>query len=468
MHISKAAKIIRTAAVAGIAGCLFLLAVSACDDESPPSPSAVTTCVDPSAQRLHLPQVHIDTNGREIENVDKITASFSLTFPEGSSRDTLVPCHDAGITTEFVTAGSSIGIEVRGESSRFVDKKNFDLETRDAMGENNNISILGLPSENDWILNGTAYERTYTNNVLAFAIYRDIMGHYAPRTCYVELTINDTYYGVYALTEQIKRDGDRVDINKLTSDETSGSKLTGGYIFAQDKDPDMNERSFNVRRRPTDTTRTAQYGFYYVYPDGDDIVTEQETYLSTFVTGVLEQLDLAAADSTVNLGAHIDITSLADTVILFELSFNKDAYAFSTYFYKEKEDDRLYFGPPWDYDLAFGTIRSDTNVPTDKLKITEITWSPYFRMWQNPALQAQIKERYRALRTATPTPLTTQTIFNMYDAYTTQLMQSDALYRDYRRWYNHPDPCTSYQQLIDLKKAWLTERLAWLDSQWMM
>ena len=461
-HMSNAAKIIRTAAAAGTIGCLFLLTVGACDDESPPP---VTTCVDPSAQRLHLPQVRIDTDGREIENVDKITASFSVTFPEGSSADTLVPCHDAGVIPAFTNVSSSIGIEVRGESSRFVDKKNFDLETRDAMGENNNISILGLPSENDWILNGTAYERTYTNNVLAFAIYRDIMGHYAPRTCYVELTINDTYYGVYALTEQIKRDGDRVDIKKLTSDETSGDDLTGGYIFAQDKDPDMNERSFNVRRRPTDTTRTAQYGFYYVYPDGDDIVTEQETYLSTFVTGVLEQLDLAAADSTVNLGEHIDITSLADTVILFELSFNKDAYALSTYFHKEKDDPLLYFGPPWDYDLAFGTIRSDTNVPTNQLKITEISWSPYFRMWQNPTLQAQIKQRYRALRTTT---LTTQAIFNMYDAYTTQLMQSDALYRDYRRWYNHSDPCASYQQLIDLRKAWLTERLAWLDSQWMM
>jgi len=44
-----------------------------------------------------------------------------------------------------------IGIEIRGQSSQMFPKKSYAVETRDSLGENNNVSLLGMPKENDWL-----------------------------------------------------------------------------------------------------------------------------------------------------------------------------------------------------------------------------------------------------------------------------------------------------------------------------
>ena len=52
-----------------------------------------------------------------------------------------------------------IDIEIRGSSSQSVEKKSYGLTTKLADNvSNNNVSLLGMPSENDWVLNGLAFE----------------------------------------------------------------------------------------------------------------------------------------------------------------------------------------------------------------------------------------------------------------------------------------------------------------------
>ncbi len=46
------------------------------------------------------------------------------------------------------------------------------------------------------------------------------MGHYAPRTVYCEVVLNEQYKGIYLLGEKIKQDKNRVNIAKLNPDET--------------------------------------------------------------------------------------------------------------------------------------------------------------------------------------------------------------------------------------------------------
>src|SRR4030042_5616190 len=56
-------------------------------------------------------------------------------------------------------------------------------------------------------------------------------GSYQPRSRFCEFIMNGEFLGSYSLMEKIKRDADRVDISKLTSEEISGMELTGGYII---------------------------------------------------------------------------------------------------------------------------------------------------------------------------------------------------------------------------------------------
>ena len=61
-------------------------------------------------------------------------------------------------------------------------------------------------------------------NALSYEMSRR-MGQYAPRTKFCELMVNGEYMGVYSLTEKIKRDENRVNIDKLDPEDIAGIKL---------------------------------------------------------------------------------------------------------------------------------------------------------------------------------------------------------------------------------------------------
>jgi hypothetical protein len=125
------------------------------------------------------------------------------------------------------------GIEVRGAYSASLPQKPYGFETRDSVAENLNVSLLGMPEENDWILLANYNDKAFLRNSLAGQIFRS-MGHYAPRTMHCEVIVNGSYNGIYVLTEKIKRDKNRVDIARLEPTENHGDYVTGGYIFKTD------------------------------------------------------------------------------------------------------------------------------------------------------------------------------------------------------------------------------------------
>lgn len=96
-----------------------------------------------------------------------------------------------------------------------------------------NYSILGMPLENDWVLLANYNDKSFARNILPFHFF-DSMGNYAPRTQLVDVVLNGEYQGIYLFGEKIKRDNNRVDVNKLEPTEISGIDVTGGYILKVD------------------------------------------------------------------------------------------------------------------------------------------------------------------------------------------------------------------------------------------
>jgi len=103
-----------------------------------------------------------------------------------------------------------IGIELRGQSSLRFPKKPYGFEVRDRAGDNRNVSLLGMPADDDWILYPPYSDKTLMRNVLAFTTARRL-GGYASRTRLVELWLDGGYRGVYVLMEKLKLHEDRVD-----------------------------------------------------------------------------------------------------------------------------------------------------------------------------------------------------------------------------------------------------------------
>ena len=286
----------------------------------------------------NIPLIFIETNGQEILDDPKIIATMKVINNKG----------DRNYLSDSINGyNGRISIEIRGSTSQSFPKKQYGFETQKTDGSNNNVPLLGLPAENDWILSAPYSDKSLIRNILAFKL-SETLGNYAPRTKLCELILNDAYMGVYVLTEKIKRDENRVDVSKLKPDEISGDDLTGGYIFKIDKKTGNSGPSWNS---------DSGVVFLFDTPKYDEIVFEQKEYIKKYINS-FEQALIFDDHTDENLGyrKYINENSFIDFFIVNEVSKNIDGYFLSTYLFKDKDSKggKLSFGPIWDYNLSFG------------------------------------------------------------------------------------------------------------------
>ena len=125
----------------------------------------------------NLPIVIIDTDGgANIPDEPKILATMKIIWHQDGSRNYMSDIDNP----EFLNYDGRIGIERRGYSSQaYSNKKPYGLETlKDDDISNNNVSLLGMPAENDWILNPLAFDQTGMRDVLSYELSNE-MGQYA-------------------------------------------------------------------------------------------------------------------------------------------------------------------------------------------------------------------------------------------------------------------------------------------------
>jgi spore coat protein CotH len=412
-----------------------------------------------------LPKIVVDTNNGVIVDEPKIPATMIIS--------------EVGA----ITYDGNIGIEFRGASSQTFPKKSYGLETWDANNQDINVSLLGLPEEEDWILYGPYSDKSLMRNILIYDLSRDI-NMYASRSIFVDLTINNENQGVYVFMEKLKRDKNRIDINKLNEDENLGEDLTGGYILKIDKTAGNNLgegynelNSFESNYQPPNSTIGQKINFLYEYPDAEDITTEQKTYISSYIADFEDAL--AGNNFTdVNLGyaTYIDVPSFIDFFLLNELSNNVDAYRLSTFMYKDK-NGKLKMGPIWDFNLAFGNANycggGDTDVWAYKFneRCPEDYWQiPFWwdRLMQDPAFVSQLKQRWTMLRTGA---FSEASIFSKIEGYRTALTKAGAIEENFKIWeilgvYLWPNNFVgdTYNEETDYLKDWVTARLIWMDG----
>lgn len=132
-------------------------------------------------------------------------------------------------------------LKPRGYTSLRYPKRSYSVETLGADGDEAKVPLLGMPADSDWVLYAPYPDKTLMRDVLAYELSNKL-GHYAPRTRFVEVFINDTtnklaranYAGVYVLEEKIKIARDRVALHKLSAKDNAEPNITGGYLFKKD------------------------------------------------------------------------------------------------------------------------------------------------------------------------------------------------------------------------------------------
>lgn len=371
-----------------------------------------------------------------------------------------------------------IGIKLRGNATtQSYPKKTYTIETWSTPNVSMDTSLLGMPSENDWVLLASYPDRSLLRTTLSFNLH-DRMGRYAPRMKFCEVIVNNQYQGIYLFGEKVKRDTSRVDIAKLTVTDNAGINLTGGYIWKID---DETGSGWTSAIAPPYAT-SQQIKFNYEYPDAGTITPTQEAYSKTYIDSFENAMNSANFQDTLlgwrNFAAE---GSFIDFMIMQEVSKNNEAYRQNTFLYKDK-GKKLRVGPLWNGELAW-TNTVDCNAGKDTgwcynfggVCGTEAKLPPFW--WQKLSTDSKfmdsLKCTYSLYRKA-GNALDTAVIFHFIDSVNTYLNLQNAVTRNFTLWpiwgvpvVNEPTPmATGYSQEIANLKTAIRKRIVWLDSKW--
>lgn len=417
-----------------------------------------------SEYNSNLPVIVIDVGKHRVNQQVAVTGDFYL-YEQNEDGRTLFGKNSAP------SVQSACTVKIRGQSSaQIYTKKQYKIHLQNPDGTNNNVSLLGMPKENDWIINGTYGDKTIMHNYLAYTLESQMDFKWAPRVRYVEVYIThdrndmsaDEYLGLYVLTESIKVDKNRVDITRGDG-STDPEKI--GYIFAKDKGADG---SAAIR---------SNYDTYKLeYPNPDTITRPQRRYLADKITEFENALYGADfTDPEKGYRAYIDADSYIDAILLTELMKNVDGIRLSNYFSLDK-NGKIVCGPAWDFDLSCGTCNygMDAEKPTGFIFLDksyrnsgDYAWAD--RMMQDPWFANRLVERYRELRGAAFSEENIQSIidkayYEVIESATRNAGRWPELYDGHTYIWPNAFTFTSYTAAVNDLKEWLHERVVWLDE----
>jgi len=378
------------------------------------------------------------------------------------------------LSDAFNEYNGKIGIELRGQSSQFFfDKKSYGIETRDTLGDNFNVSLLGMPEENDWILYGPYSDKTLMRNTLMYQLSNEV-GQYASRTKFVELVLNGEYLGVYVLMEKIKRDKNRIDIAKLDKTKLGADDITGGYILRLDKYDIYDTNIFSSEF----TSERIRMDYQVVYPKSEDLDASQYEYIKNYIYELEEALTgLDFQDPNVGFRKYMDVPSFIDYILLNELARNPDAYRISTYFHKKNisEGGKLHMGPIWDFNIAMGNadfclgsghqnwVLNYNHSCPDDFWLIGFWWD---KLLSDVEFVKQLQERWQELRA---TNFSLDNIYTIIDS--SALKLNEAQDRNFTKYdilgeYIWPNDYIggNYTSEIIWLKNWFAKRVNWMDN----
>ena len=326
-------------------------------------------------------------------------------------------------------SGSMESLKGRGNATWWgSDKKPYSLELAGS------ADLLGMGAAKKWILlaNGTEASQLRNKAVLDFAAEAGL--DFTPESRFVDLYLNGTYAGLYLLTERNEIHNQRVNIG------TEGTFLVSMEL----------------------QSRLEEQGYAHVVTEAYQALRIHENYIETAqLAAILQSVEnaiLAKDGLDPVTGKHwrelIDLESWAEKYLLEELFANGDACSISQYFYYDGE--KLYAGPPWDYDATMLKLTPQT-MYGNRFQACEGKPTPWFHaLYQQEEFISQVKQLYgNRFR-----PLLGKLLSEGFDAYEDQTelaVRMNAL-----RWTG-----TDSDASRELAVRYMTERMEFLDSLWL-
>ena len=346
------------------------------------------------------------------------------------------------LNNKFVELKDSTEIKGRGNSTWELPKKPYRLKTFKS------ISIGGMPSSKHWALLANFEDKSASRTKLASDLANYLGVSYAPRSIPVELVLNGEHKGAYELIEVIKIDSNRIDITTIN---TKNDITAGGAIF-----------ELNLRRDETYNFYT-NVGVPISIKEPDDLNAKTEEIALKHFNYLVDILNTAEgalfgnnfADTAVGYAKYFNVQAAITWYLTEEILKNFDIGEYSVFKYIDtKNKNKITYGPIWDFDLSAGVREGPTGF---KAKV-ENTWMR--RFFEDPNFEQSVKDKWNSSRARLLTNMISSVNQNAR-----KLKNSQAANASIWEGFLRPND-KSFIEDVNYLKAWLYERVQWLDAQW--
>lgn len=283
-------------------------------------------------------------------------------------------------------------------------------------------ALLGLSKSKHFAILAHADDNYgYLRNFVGFELGKRIGLPWTPSQQPIEVYINGDYRGLYFLTESIRIDPDRVDINELADMETDPALVSGGYLVELDNYDEANQ------------IRMEEKGCVGGYRDmlrvTFDTPEEYSDIQRRFVTDQFSAINDLVGDNDDRLWAYLDLDDAARYYLCEEIISHVEAFHGSTYLFRDRGENRKWhFSPLWDCGNAF-------NGPVDDFFYNKApfgtTWVPSFRA--NAKFNEKVRDTWLWFMSNCYEGLAEDILL-----YCTRI--ADAAVCDRQRWQNEPAP----------------------------
>lgn len=276
-------------------------------------------------QITNLPTVVINTKGaQEVTSKEEELSSVVYIVSEEGKK---------------LLATEKTGVRGRGNASWNFPKKPYRLKFDEKQ------QLLDAPAKaKKWTLINNYGDKTLMRNILAFELSRRFGLAYTPYCHPVDVVLNGEYRGCYQLCDQIEVNKNRVNITEMEPEDVALPELSGGYLIEVDAYASTEASHFYSTLGTPVTIKS---------PDDEDIVNAQTRYITDYFNR-MENAVFAGnfANPETGYRRYLDLDSFLKHFMVGEMSGNTDTY-WSVYMTKDRESDKFFTGPVWDFDIAF-------------------------------------------------------------------------------------------------------------------
>ena len=266
-------------------------------------------------QPTNIPVMVINTENNEV--------------PVGKEKT--IPCN-INIIDNGKLKSTKATVRLRGNTSMQVEKKGYriNFETK--------YNPLDFPHEGKkFNLVSSYFDKSLIRNLLGYKISSIFEMPYTITCKPLDIIFNGDYKGNYLLCEQVEVKRYRVPITQMSEEDIYEPEVSGGYLLEIDGYGLYNDGY-------SGTKKGLIYGIKY--PKEEDIKPEQKAYIENY----MNEMEQKVYENNMDF---IDIDSYANYFLVNEFIGDSDSLWSSYYINKERNDNKLHFGPFWDFDLTF-------------------------------------------------------------------------------------------------------------------